>query len=48
MKTYSIKEGYEHRAVNITLEAAKLMRREGLGSVLDVGCGTACKLGARA
>ena len=69
MKTYSIKDGYEHRTVNITLEtepgdyftpsrirnglymqvppyleAARLMRREGLESVLDVGCGTACKL----
>jgi 2-polyprenyl-6-hydroxyphenyl methylase/3-demethylubiquinone-9 3-methyltransferase len=65
MKTYSIKEGYEHRTANVTvetepgdyftkngrylqvhpyLEAARLMRREGLGSVLDVGCGTGCKL----
>jgi 2-polyprenyl-6-hydroxyphenyl methylase/3-demethylubiquinone-9 3-methyltransferase len=69
MKTYSIKEGYEHRTTNITLEsepgdyftptrikntrytqvhayleAAKLMRSEGLGSVLDVGCGIAYKL----
>ncbi|MHC4903780.1 MAG: hypothetical protein ACYTGD_19245 [Planctomycetota bacterium] len=69
MKTYSIKEGYEHRTANVTLEtepgdyftptrikngrylqahpyleAARLMRREGLRSVLDVGCGTGCKL----
>jgi 2-polyprenyl-6-hydroxyphenyl methylase/3-demethylubiquinone-9 3-methyltransferase len=69
MKTYSIKEGYEHGTANVTvetdpgdyftptrikngrylqvhpyLEAARLMRRERLGSVLDVGCGTACKL----
>jgi 2-polyprenyl-6-hydroxyphenyl methylase/3-demethylubiquinone-9 3-methyltransferase len=69
MKTYSIKDGYEHRTANVTvetepgdyftptrikngrylqvhpyLEAARLMRREGLGSVLDIGCGTGCKL----
>jgi 2-polyprenyl-6-hydroxyphenyl methylase/3-demethylubiquinone-9 3-methyltransferase len=69
MKTYFIKDGYEHRTVNVTLEtepgdyftptrirnacylqvhpyleAAGLMRRHGLRSVLDVGCGTGCKL----
>jgi len=69
MKTYSIKEGYEHRTANVTLEtqpgdyftptriknarylqvhpyleAARLMRRHSLKSVLDVGCGTGCKL----
>jgi SAM-dependent methyltransferase len=38
-----IKNG-RYLQVHPYLEAAKLMRREGLESVLDVGCGTGCKL----
>jgi 2-polyprenyl-6-hydroxyphenyl methylase/3-demethylubiquinone-9 3-methyltransferase len=36
--------GARQLQVHAYLEAARLIRREGLKSVLDVGCGTGCKL----